>query len=200
MILALAQINPTVGDLAANARLIAEYAVRARNQNADLVVFPELAICGYPPKDLLLADGFVAACEAAVREIAVKAPAGLTIIVGTPLASPHGLRNALAVCRDGAVVATYAKRLLPTYDVFDEDRYFTPGTEPVVRTRMAAVPPKTSLAVRRIGRTCTTPGCVRAAESLASRCKCATARGDLSSSGPSTLRATCRSSCVSSAR
>jgi NAD+ synthetase len=132
MILALAQINPTVGDIAGNTRLIVDFATRAHEKKANLVIFPELAICGYPPKDLLLAEGFVAACEAAVREIAAKAPAGLTIIVGTPLASQHGLRNALAVCRDGAVIAIYAKRLLPTYDVFDEDRYFTPGDQPVV--------------------------------------------------------------------
>lgn len=132
MILALAQINPTIGDIAGNTRLMLEMAARAKDKHADLLVFPELAVCGYPPKDLLLADGFVAACESAVREIAQAAPAGMTIVLGTPVASPQGLRNALVACRDGAVVATYAKRLLPTYDVFDEDRYFAPGDSPVV--------------------------------------------------------------------
>jgi NAD+ synthase (glutamine-hydrolysing) len=132
MRLALAQVNPTVGDLAGNARRILDFARRAADAAADLAVFPELAVCGYPPKDLLLAEGFVAACEAAVRALAADAPPNLTIIVGTPLASPGGLRNALAVLRGGAIVATYAKRLLPTYDVFDEDRYFEPGDTPCV--------------------------------------------------------------------
>lgn len=132
MILALAQINPTIGDIAGNTRLMLDMAARAKAAHADLLVFPELAICGYPPKDLLLADGFVAACEAAVHEIARAAPGSMTFVIGTPVASPQGLRNALVACRDGRVVATYAKRLLPTYDVFDEDRYFEPGNEPVV--------------------------------------------------------------------
>jgi NAD+ synthetase len=132
MRLALAQMNPTIGDLDANTRRILDFSLRAADARADLVVFPELCICGYPPKDLLLAEGFVALCDAAVRMIAANVPRGLTVIIGMPLASPGGLRNALAVLRDGVIVATYAKRLLPTYDVFDEDRYFEPGDAPCV--------------------------------------------------------------------
>lgn len=130
MKLALAQINPTIGDLDGNAAKLLEFARQA--MPADLIVFPELALCGYPPKDLLLAEGFVAGCGAAAKRIAAAAPAGATLVFGLPIASTQGLRNGLVACRDGQILAMYAKRLLPTYDVFDEDRYFTPGDEPVV--------------------------------------------------------------------
>lgn len=130
MILALAQINPTIGDLPANAAKILEFARAA--SSADLVVFPELALCGYPPKDLLLAEGFLASCHAAADHIVRHAPKLTTLVFGLPIASPQGLRNALIACRDGQVLATYFKRLLPTYDVFDEDRYFVPGDAPCV--------------------------------------------------------------------
>jgi NAD+ synthase/NAD+ synthase (glutamine-hydrolysing) len=133
MILTLAQINPTVGDLAGNAGLILDHAARAAAGGVDLVVYPELALCGYPPKDLLLADGFVAACERWAAEVAAKAPPGVTLVFGTPLAAGRsGVHNGLVACRGGTITARYAKRLLPTYDVFDEDRYFEPGSQPVV--------------------------------------------------------------------
>lgn len=139
MRVALAQLNPTVGDLHQNAALIVEAIARARGEGCDLVATPELAICGYPPKDLLLHEGFVEEAESAARRIGAEQSAGITVVIGTPLRSgkedtgKHGaIGNGLVVYRDGACVATYHKRLLPTYDVFDEDRYFEPGDEAVV--------------------------------------------------------------------
>lgn len=101
----------------------------------ELVVFPELAICGYPPKDLLLQHGFVESCEAAVESLAHNLRGvrgsdgkGVCVVVGTPRRVPGGTANSLAVIQtDGGGVSFYDKRLLPTYDVFDEDRYFVPG-------------------------------------------------------------------------
>lgn len=132
MRIALAQINPTIGALEQTAEAMAGFIARAREASADLVVFPELAISGYPPKDLLLQEGFVVACERIAGEIARKHSAGITIIAGCPRRIDNELRNSLVAMRDGAIVAWYDKRLLPTYDVFDEDRYFEPGHEAVV--------------------------------------------------------------------
>ena len=133
MRIALAQINPTVGDLDHNAALIEENIDRARSRHAHLVVFPELAISGYPPKDLLLEEGFVARCAEIARRIGEGATSGLTAVFGAPLPiDSGGIANALVVYRDNAFVDYYDKRLLPTYDVFDEDRYFTPGSRAVV--------------------------------------------------------------------
>ncbi len=133
MRLALAQLNPTIGDLDANAARIASVATRAAADGVDLLAVPELAICGYPPKDLVLHDGFVEACEVAALGAAADAPAGLTLVIGSPRRLPGGgIANAVLVFRDGRRIAHYDKRLLPTYDVFDEDRYFTPGSRPVV--------------------------------------------------------------------
>ncbi|MFN7022473.1 MAG: NAD+ synthase [Phycisphaerales bacterium] len=142
MRLALAQINPTIGDLDANAGLIERYAGQAREAGADLVVFPELCLCGYPPKDLLIQNGFLEACVAAAERVGESASKGLTVIFGCPLpatggagepgaAWKGGIANSLLVYRDGRRAAYYDKRLLPTYDVFDEDRYFTPGDRAV---------------------------------------------------------------------
>lgn len=132
MRLALAQINPTVGDIAGNAVLIARFTQRARERGADLVVFPELALCGYPPKDLLMQEGFVDACADAARRVGEEHSAGLTLVFGTPLPADRerpgaGVANSLLAYRDGELLAYYDKRLLPTYDVFDEDRYFVAG-------------------------------------------------------------------------
>lgn len=134
MRLALAQINPTVGDLAGNAELIAGAIRRAKQSRADLVVLPELAVCGYPPRDLLLVEGFVDRCAAAARVLGEAETAGITAVIGTPLPTDHGtgVTNSLVVYRDGELVETYDKRLLPTYDVFDEDRYFEQGNRAVV--------------------------------------------------------------------
>ncbi len=137
MRLALARLNPTIGDLGGNAAL-AERAIReARDAGADLIVLSELAICGYPPKDLLLHEGFVAACVAGADRVGASCTAGLTAVIGTPTAADPGdprspIRNSLRVYRNNRLVETYDKRLLPTYDVFDEDRYFEPGSRAVV--------------------------------------------------------------------
>ena len=130
MRIALAPINPTVGDIAGNTRLL-EQAVRGAS-DADLVVLPELAICGYPPRDLLHEPSFVDACEHAGRSLAGLSRGGPAVVVGCPVRMGPRVRNALLLLRDGAVERVYAKRLLPTYDVFDEDRYFVPGDEPCV--------------------------------------------------------------------
>src|SRR5947209_7128772 len=130
MRIALAQINPTVGDLAGNVRKHVEFIDRAKSQGAHLVVFPELSIPGYPPKDLLLKRQFVDDNLAALRQIAEKV-SGVDAIVGyadrntDPVGRP--LHNAVALLRDGKVVSHHYKTLLPTYDVFDESRYFEPG-------------------------------------------------------------------------
>lgn len=141
--LALARINPTVGDLAGNAELIRRAADDAERAGADLIVFSELALCGYPPRDLLLHEGFVAEAMERVRGLAA-ASGRATVIVGAPWCldgqtEAGGVGNALLACRDGAVVATHHKRLLPTYDVFDEDRYFRAGDRAVV-LEVAGVP------------------------------------------------------------
>lgn len=134
MRVALAQINPTIGDFDLNANLIRENIARAREAAADLIVFPELALCGYPPRDLLLHQGFLEACAAAAKSIGETATASITAVFGVPLpAEPSlglagGIHNSLLVYRNNAYVDYYDKRLLPTYDVFDEDRYFVPGS------------------------------------------------------------------------
>lgn len=134
MRIALANLNPTVGDLAGNSRLIVDRYREARDAGAALVVLPELALSGYPPKDLLLVPAFVEACLARSEEIARATADGGVLVFGTPLldAESQTLRNALVVCRDGRIEVRYDKRLLPTYDVFDEDRYFQPGDRAVV--------------------------------------------------------------------
>lgn len=132
MRVALAQINPVIGDVIGNTEKIIARIDEARNQGASLVVFPELAVAGYPPWDLLLKPRFVQANVEAVRRIAEHCR-GIAALVGfvEPNADPVGrsLRNAAAYCADGQVQAVRYKSLLPTYDVFDEQRYFEPGPE-----------------------------------------------------------------------
>ncbi len=127
MRLALAQINAVVGDLDGNRERILSGLADARAAGAQLVLFPELAVTGYPPEDLLLRPAFVRAAEESLREIA-KSCTGLTALVGTPWFD-RDLFNACAVCADGEVKGLYRKRYLPNYGVFDEDRYFAPGRE-----------------------------------------------------------------------
>jgi NAD+ synthase (glutamine-hydrolysing) len=128
----LAQINPTIGDIAGNTRLICESLAAARSQAAALVVFPELAIFGYPPRDLLARRDLVERNLGALDQIAGQCK-DLAAVVGyvqvDPSGAGTGLRNAAALCRGGRVERSYAKALLPTYDVFDETRYFNPGSE-----------------------------------------------------------------------
>ncbi len=130
MRLALAQINTVVGDLEGNRAHILASLEEARAEGADLILFPELAVTGYPPEDLLLRPAFVRAAEASVREIAA-ACTGVAALVGTPWFD-RDLYNACAVCADGEIKAFYRKRYLPNYGVFDEDRYFAPGRELVL--------------------------------------------------------------------
>ena len=131
MQLALAQIDTVVGDLDGNRDRIVTRIEEARAAGADIVVFPELAVTGYPPEDLLLRPAFVRETERALREIAVAAQ-GVVALVGTPHADDGRLYNACVICSDGRIQATYRKRLLPNYGVFDEKRYFEPGAEAVV--------------------------------------------------------------------
>jgi NAD+ synthase (glutamine-hydrolysing) len=116
MKIALAQLNPTVGDVTGNCQLILESAKRAAAQNADLVVCSELVVCGYPPKDLLLREGFTAACDAAVKKLAQAIPNNIGVIVGHPTHwnVPAGrVANAASLIENGRIVATVHKRLLP---------------------------------------------------------------------------------------
>src|SRR5919197_320665 len=127
MRLALAQINTTVGDLDGNREKILQGLPEARAASADLVLFPELAVTGYPPEDLLLRPGFVRAAAESLRELA-RETRGLSALVGFPHFDGD-LYNACAVCTAGAVKAIYRKRFLPNYGVFDEDRYFAPARD-----------------------------------------------------------------------
>jgi NAD+ synthase (glutamine-hydrolysing) len=131
MRLALAQTNSVVGDLDGNAARVVELLERARGEGADLVLFPELMVTGYPPEDLLLRPGFVRAARRAVDEIA-KATHGITAMVGAPLSEGGGLYNACFALADGAVRDVYRKHHLPNYGVFDEERYFEPGDDRVL--------------------------------------------------------------------
>jgi NAD+ synthase (glutamine-hydrolysing) len=130
MRIALAQMNTIVGDLDGNRERIVSRLEEAREAGADLVLFPELAVTGYPPEDLLLRPGFLRAAARSLDEIASQTR-GLTALVGTPHLD-RDLFNACAVCSDGAVKAIYRKQFLPNYGVFDEDRYFQPGRELVL--------------------------------------------------------------------
>ncbi|HEY6053584.1 MAG TPA: nitrilase-related carbon-nitrogen hydrolase, partial [Gaiellaceae bacterium] len=125
MRIALAQIDSVVGDLDGNRRRILERLEEARGEGADLVLFPELTVTGYPPEDLLLKPGFVRAARRSLEQIAA-ATTGTTALVGVPWFEGD-LYNACAVCADGELKAVYRKRFLPNYGVFDEDRYFAPG-------------------------------------------------------------------------
>ena len=127
---ALAQINPVVGDITSNARAIAENTARAREQGAALVVFPELSLTGYPPEDLLLKTGFLDAAAQALDELAAQVN-GIVAVVGFPERAGD-VFNSAAVLADGEVAAVYRKMYLPNYGVFDEQRYFQTGAEAAI--------------------------------------------------------------------
>ncbi len=142
--IALLQINPTVGDLAGNTARIVQAARTAQAQGALLALAPELALTGYPPEDLLLRPAFLAACEVALADCAAQLAdlGGFTLVLGHPRALPdaggdvrtrshrlQGCLNVASVLRGGQVIATYAKRELPNYQVFDERRYFVSGRD-----------------------------------------------------------------------
>jgi NAD+ synthase (glutamine-hydrolysing) len=127
---ALAQINPTVGAIEGNARLIVDWMDRARRLACDVVAFPELALTGYPPEDLLFKPAFIEANLRALADLA-RQSRGLTAIVGF-VDKRDDIFNAAAVLHDGAHAGTYHKQYLPNYGVFDENRYFQAGTESAV--------------------------------------------------------------------
>jgi NAD+ synthase/NAD+ synthase (glutamine-hydrolysing) len=137
MKIALGQINPTIGDFCGNAEKIIRFSQAAKDRGADLIVFSELAICGYPPRDLLEKPSFVARNTQTLEEIARKTT-GIAVICGlvTPARSETGkaVMNSAALVRDGHVDFLQSKMLLPTYDVFDEQRYFAPASKQEIYT------------------------------------------------------------------
>jgi NAD+ synthase (glutamine-hydrolysing) len=136
MKIAIAQLNPTIGDIENNAKQIIAAAETAAEENARLLLTPELSLCGYPPRDLLLYPGFVKTIGEKLKAIATQLPANMAVLIGTVETNPHAtskgqkpLYNSMALIDSGEIKQIFHKRLLPTYDVFDEDRYFEPGYE-----------------------------------------------------------------------
>lgn len=140
MKIALAQINSTVGDIAGNEAKHAAAIGRALESGAALVVFPEMSLLGYPPRDLVERRGVAEACLAAAERLAASVPAGALVLVGLPVASQvaptarggRPFANALALLRGGRIEGFATKQLLPSYDVFDEDRHYAPGASTTV--------------------------------------------------------------------
>jgi NAD+ synthase/NAD+ synthase (glutamine-hydrolysing) len=131
--IAIAQINVTVGDFTGNIARIVDFAERAQQQGADLLLTPELALCGYPPEDLLLRADFCAACDRELDRLASRLPA-IDVLVGHPERRDGHCYNAATLLRGGARIATYYKQRLPSYEVFDEERYFESGERACVLT------------------------------------------------------------------
>jgi NAD+ synthase (glutamine-hydrolysing) len=130
--IAMAQLNLLVGDIEGNAEKIIAASERARDElEADVIVFPELALTGYPPEDLLLRPGLHTRVLAALETVNLRVH-GIDVVLGYPRSAVGGVYNAASLLRDGQVVATYHKQHLPNYSVFDEKRYFAAGSEPCV--------------------------------------------------------------------
>ncbi|MEG4349406.1 NAD+ synthase [Microcoleus sp. LAD1_D3] len=134
MKIAIAQLNPTIGDIFGNSNLILEAAKKAEVEGANLLLTPELSLIGYPPRDLLINPSFIADAGAQLLQLAQALPPELAVIVGTALPNANAVQlggkslfNSAVLLQNGAVKQVFHKRLLPTYDVFDEDRYFEPG-------------------------------------------------------------------------
>ena len=134
MKIAIAQLNPTIGDICGNSHLILEAAKRAAVEGANLLLTPELSLIGYPPRDLLIDPSFIAAAGAQLQQLAQDLPPELAVIVGTVVPNANAVKlggkslfNSAVLLQNSAVQQVFHKRLLPTYDVFDEDRYFEPG-------------------------------------------------------------------------
>ncbi|MDE2440898.1 MAG: NAD+ synthase [Betaproteobacteria bacterium] len=131
--IAVAQFNATVGDLTGNVERIIQCAAQAKARGAHVLLTPELALCGYPPEDLLLRPDFYRACNRALDDLASRLD-GIAVIVGHPEECDGTCHNAATVIENGQRTATYRKMRLPNYEVFDEKRYFEPGSEPCVVT------------------------------------------------------------------
>jgi NAD+ synthetase len=136
MKIAIAQLNPIIGNLTDNAEAILKVAKKAANSGARLLLTPELSLCGYPPRDLLLMPSFVAGMATVLNKLAQDLPIDLAVLVGTVQPNPQAkvtggkaLFNSIALLEKSKIQQIFHKRLLPTYDVFDEDRYFEPGLE-----------------------------------------------------------------------
>jgi NAD+ synthase (glutamine-hydrolysing) len=136
MKLAIAQLNPTVGDIQNNAQQILLVAQKAASNQVRLLLTPELSLCGYPPRDLLLHPRFIDLMQIQIEQLAQQLPANIAVLVGLVTPNPKAgttgekpLFNSVALLENGQVKAIFHKRLLPTYDVFDEDRYFASGSE-----------------------------------------------------------------------
>ena len=130
MRIALAQPNVSVGDIKGNIAKMRKFCAEAAELKPDIVVFPELCVCGYPPEDLLLKNHFLQDNFSALEQFAKDCSDGdITVITGFAEASPKGFFNSLAVLQQGQIKQIYRKRILPNYGVFDERRYFRPGTE-----------------------------------------------------------------------
>ncbi len=133
MRIGLAQINTIVGDLAGNRSRILDAYRTLVAQGAELVLFPELVVCGYPPRDLLFKRRFVPDVEAATRALAAEigdVPAVIGTVAANTTGSGRPAFNSAAFCHRGRIIHSAPKCLLPTYDVFDEDRYFEPASAP----------------------------------------------------------------------
>ena len=129
---AVAQINLLVGDIGGNARRVVVEAGKAREElGADVLVFPELTLTGYPPEDLLLRPGLYPRIERALSTIGSEVR-GIDLVVGYPHRTDQGVYNACAFIRSGRIIARYFKQELPNYGVFDEKRYFLAGSEPCI--------------------------------------------------------------------
>ncbi|MTJ22413.1 NAD+ synthase [Dolichospermum sp. UHCC 0352] len=136
MKIAIAQINPIIGDLPGNAQKILEMSQQAASENVRLLLTPELSICGYPPRDLLVNPSFIEVIDNTLQKLAEDLPANLAVLVGTVVKNSQAhisggknLFNSTALLENGKIQQFFHKRLLPTYDVFDEKRYFEPGLE-----------------------------------------------------------------------
>jgi NAD+ synthetase len=136
MKIGIAQLNPLVGDLHGNAQKILRFAEKAASQGVELLLTPELSLCGYPPRDLLLTPDFISLMHQELEKLAEQLPENIAVLVGTVsnnqeafLRGEKNLFNSIACLKKGQIENFFNKQLLPTYDVFDEDRYFAPGEE-----------------------------------------------------------------------
>jgi NAD+ synthase (glutamine-hydrolysing) len=136
MKIGIAQLNPLIGDIFGNAKKILHFAEKAAEQGVELLLTPELSLCGYPPRDLLLSPDFVDLMAKELQNLAEQLPPNITVLIGTVtqnqeafLRGEKSLFNSIAYLKNGQIERIFNKQLLPTYDVFDEDRYFAPGEE-----------------------------------------------------------------------